>query len=206
MRLADRDASKVTNARWKTTVGQKVSRGKLSAAFGADGIVERMWERHAVKKLWAKGPFGRGNESGATGYELRQQPEAAQLVVRGMRRSARLEKPERSVDYTRQHGPQRDEGFLGQCSAAKCVRVKKLPAHSSFGQTSSWRSDSLVQVFVEGLPERSRLKMMEDLRRFIMVDSHEAVNIGDLERTSESLSVVEPKRSEDFPAADASKR
>ena len=33
---------------------------------------------------------------------------------------------------------------------------------------------SLVQVLVEGLQERSRLKMTED----IMVDDHEAVKIG----------------------------
>ena len=35
-------------------IGEKSSRRKLSAACGADGFVERMWERHAVKKLWAK--------------------------------------------------------------------------------------------------------------------------------------------------------
>ena len=35
--------------------------------------------------------------------------------------------------------------------------------------------------------------MTEELRRFIMVDDHEAGNIGDLERTLVSLSVVEPK-------------
>ena len=54
------------------------------------------------------------------------------------------------------------------------------------------RGDSLVQVLVEGLRERSRLKMTEGLRKFI-VDIHEAVKLGDLEKTLESLSVVEPQ-------------
>ena len=40
--LAERNESKVTNARWKTMIEQKVSRGNLSAAFRADGFVERM--------------------------------------------------------------------------------------------------------------------------------------------------------------------
>ena len=35
---------KVTIAGWKTTIEQNVSRGRLSAAFGADGFVKRMWE------------------------------------------------------------------------------------------------------------------------------------------------------------------
>ena len=36
--------------------------------------------------------------------------------------------------------------------------------------------DSLVQVLVLDLQERSRLKMTEELGRFIMVHNHEAVN------------------------------
>ena len=35
------------------------------------------------------------------------------------------------------------------------------------------------------------------LRRFIMVDNHEVVKIGDLKKTLESLSVVEPLSSAD---------
>ena len=41
--------------------------------------------------------------------------------------------------------------------------------------------DSPLEVMVEGLQERSRLKMTEELSRIIMVDNHEAVKIGDLE-------------------------
>ena len=56
---------------------------------------------------------------------------------------------------------------------------------------------------MEGLQERSRLKMTEELRRFIMVDCHEAVKIGDLVKNLESRSVVEPKFTTDQPQARA---
>ena len=49
-----------------------------------------------------------------------------------------------------------------------------------------------MDVLVEGLQERSGLKMVEELRRVITVDDHEAVKIGDLEKTLDSLSVVKP--------------
>ena len=39
-----------------------------------------------------------------------------------------------------------------------------------------------MQVLVEGFQERNRLKMMDELRRFITVDNHEAVKVGDLEK------------------------
>ena len=42
---------------------------------------------------------------------------------------------------------------------------------------------------------------MHELQRFIMVDNHEAVKIGHLEKTLESLSVAEPKFTTDLPDA-----
>ena len=54
--------------------------------------------------------------------------------------------------------------------------------HSSSGRISRRRDDSPVEVLVEGLQERSRLKMMEELRRFSTVDNNEAVKIGDLDQ------------------------
>ena len=36
IRVAERNDSKVTNVGWKAMIKQKVSRGRLSAAFGAD--------------------------------------------------------------------------------------------------------------------------------------------------------------------------
>ena len=35
-------------------IGQKGSRSKLSAALGSDGFTNRMWEKYAAKKLWAR--------------------------------------------------------------------------------------------------------------------------------------------------------
>ena len=46
--------------------------------------------------------------------------------------------------------------------------------------------DSLVKVLVAGFQGRSRLKMMDGLRRFIMVDNREAVRVGELEKIMES--------------------
>ena len=34
-------------------IGQNGSRGKLSAALGSDGFINRMWEKDAAKMLWA---------------------------------------------------------------------------------------------------------------------------------------------------------
>ena len=47
-RLAETNGSKVTNARWKTMIEQRVSQGKLSAAFGAD--VKECGNRYEVQK------------------------------------------------------------------------------------------------------------------------------------------------------------
>ena len=60
--------------------------------------------------------------------------------------------------------------------------------------------DSPVEVLVECLQERSRLKMVKELRRFITVDNREAVSICHWARLLVSLPVVEPKLDkEDFP-------
>ena len=52
-------------------------------------------------------------------------------------------------------------------------------------------------MVAQGFPERRRLKIMDGLRRFIMVDTH-AVKVGDLENNMESRPVVKPKFT-DFP-------
>ena len=73
------------------------------------------------------------------------------------------------------------------------INEAKLLANQQLG------GDSLVGVLVEALQERSST---EELRRFIMVDNHEAVKIGDLKKTPESLSVVQPNFSADVPEAE----
>ena len=53
-------------------------------------------------------------------------------------------------------------------------------------------------MVVEGLQERSRLKRMEELRRFIPMNNHEAVKLADLEKTLESLLVVKLQFTTEF--------
>ena len=50
---------------------------------------------------------------------------------------------------------------------------------------------------VECLQEQSRSKNMDEVRRFIEVNNHEPVNIGDLEKYSVALPFVERKFSGD---------
>ena len=70
-----------------------------------------------------------------------------------------------------------------------------------FLATQQQGEDGPAQILVEGLQERSRLKMVEESRRFIATDNHEAIKIGDLERVRESLPVVKPNFTADFPCA-----
>ena len=50
---------------------------------------------------------------------------------------------------------------------------------SNSWQTSKKDGDSPVKMLVTGLQERSRLKMMHGLRRFVMVDKYEAMKVGE---------------------------
>ena len=61
--------------------------------------------------------------------------------------------------------------------------------------------DSSVNMVVQRLPERSWLNMMDWLRSFIMVASHEEVKVDDLEKNMESRPVEKPKFTIDFPEA-----
>ena len=61
--------------------------------------------------------------------------------------------------------------------------------------------DSPVKTVLQGLQERSRLKMMDGLTRFMMVDNFETVKVGDLDKNMESKKVVKPKFTTDFPDA-----
>ena len=59
--------------------------------------------------------------------------------------------------------------------------------------------DSPVKMVVQGLQERSRLKITSGIKSFIMVDNHEVVKVGDLGKNMESKEVVEPNFTTDFP-------
>ena len=56
-------------------------------------------------------------------------------------------------------------------------------------------------MVVQGLQERSGLRKMDGRRRFIVVDNHESVRVGDAEKHMESRNVVKPKFTTDFPEA-----
>ena len=84
----------------------------------------------------------------------RAREEAEQLVVRGVRWVVRLEEPERSIGYTGQHGPQRGECFV--LTPGRVVREPHVITQAL------GKSAGPAQVLVEGLQERSRLKMMEE--------------------------------------------
>ena len=47
-------------------------------------------------------------------------------------------------------------------------------------------------MLVEGLQEQNRLKIMDEVKRSIEVDNHEAVKIGDVEKKLEAIRVVGP--------------
>ena len=92
------------------------------------------------------------------------------------------------VKVFRAHAPPQ-----GACENLVCAL--QLLANQQLG------GDSLVYVLVEGLQERSRLKMIDEPRRFTEVD-HQVVKIGDLEKHCVALHEGEPKfNKEDIPEA-----
>ena len=54
---------------------------------------------------------------------------------------------------------------------------------------------------VEGVQDRSGLKMIEELRKFIKMDKHAPIRIGDVEKEKESRKVARPKVTEDVGEA-----
>ena len=115
--------------------------------------------------------------------------ETVQLVVHGVRRPVRLEELQKSLGNAGQHGPQRGEGISGPHAAELFVREPHVLTRA--GRSAAGRRWFCVGS-MEGLFGRSRLQMMDELSRFIMVDSREAVKVGDLEKVSVVFSIVEP--------------
>ena len=74
------------------------------------------------------------------------------------------------------------------------INALKLQAHHQK------HSDSPV-VVAQGLLLKRWLKIMNGHRRFIMVDNHEAVKVGDVAKKMESRPVVKPNFTTDFPEA-----
>ena len=55
MRQTERKDPKVSRKRWRIMVGEKSSRCRCSACLEATGFENKMWERYATKKIFAKG-------------------------------------------------------------------------------------------------------------------------------------------------------
>ena len=111
-----------------------------------------------------------------------------QLVVCGVRRPVQFHKSEQPRGIFRAHAPPH-----GVCD--NLIHADKLLANQYQD------GDSPVRVLAEGLLERSRLKMTEELRMFILMDNHGAIKIANLKKAQESRQVGEPKFTEEFPDA-----
>ena len=97
------------------------------------------------------------------------------LMVRGMRRPVPLEGPEHSHGYIGQCGPRRGEGVSGPRATSRSVRASLVCLHFKLLANLQTGGDNLVDTIFEGLQERSRMQITNDLRRFIEVDNQEAV-------------------------------
>ena len=73
-------------------------------------------------------------------------------------------------------------------------------------RSNSWRTSrkmvtALSKLVVQDRLEKSWLKIMDGLRRFIMADDHVAVKVGDLDKNMESKPVLKPKFTTDVREA-----
>ena len=87
-----------------------------------------------------------------------------------MRRPVTLEKSEQNLGHTKNHEPPRSRAHTN------------TPPHEV--------CDNLINALK--LLARSRLSTTEDVRKFINMDNHEAIRIGDLENRRKSRLVVRP--------------
>ena len=74
----------------------------------------------------------------------------------------------------------------------KLINALKLQAHHQ-------KNSDSPAVVAQGLLLKRWLKIMDGLRRFIMVDNHEAVKVGDFAKKMESRPVVKLNFTTDFP-------
>ena len=61
--------------------------------------------------------------------------------------------------------------------------------------------DSPIKMVVPGLLEKSRRREMDGRRKFITVNNHAAVKIGDLEKEAKSKKKVKPKFKDRLPGS-----
>ena len=95
-----------------------------------------------------------------------------QLVVCGLRRSVELERSKQDFVGTRQHEPPRCKSETSRRGTAWSLRQLDQRAFTHGKPTE--RRDSSVMMVVQGVQEKSQLRTMDALRKFIMVDNHAA--------------------------------
>ena len=100
-----------------------------------------------------------------------------------------------------QGGTDRREAQVFRAHAAPHGACENLVNALKFLANQQQGGDGPVDSLVQGLEGRSRLKMMDELRKFITMDGQEAVKSGDLEKIQESLPVVKPHFTTDYPEA-----
>ena len=118
-----------------------------------------------------------------------------QLVVCGRRRPVRLESSEQ--DLVVQDSMHRRDAKVIRAHAAPQGMCDNLIHALKLLANQQKDGDTPVQMVVQGLQQKSRLRIMDGLRKFISVDDHAAVEIGDLGKNIESKKVLKPMFSTD---------
>ena len=88
------------------------------------------------------------------------------------------------------------KGVLVVQESVNPSEAKVFRAHAStagYVANPQTGADNVLETIFDGLQEQSRLKIMHEPRRFIEVDNHTAVKIGDLEKNSEAIKTVKPE-------------
>ena len=101
-----------------------------------------------------------------------------------------MEGSDQDLGHTRQHGSPRSNSSSGSCGTTRNLRQLDE------------RADALDKPQKDGdSPVGTLLQVLDGLRKFLAVDNHEAVTVGDLNREARSKKVVKPKFTTDFLGA-----
>ena len=111
-------------------------------------------------------------------------------MVRGLWRQCNWSDPNRVLVFLDSAYPQRGEGVADARSATGDVRKSHVWALKMLAKQQTGGDSPRGQDLRRFCQEQSRMKLTNELRRFIEVDKNEAVKIGDLEKNSEAIKVV----------------
>ena len=126
------------------------------------------------------------------------QEEAMQLVVCGVRRPGQYNWEARTESWSYKTARTAEKQKVLRAHATPngvCDNLINALKHLANLQKDG---DGPVSMVVQGLREKSTLKITDGLRRFIMVENFETVRVGGLEKNMESTQVVKPNFTTDF--------